>query len=108
MRYMGEPLANISSARQFAEIEKLNQVSECVVRAENERKRKVGEATIELNEQTKTQNEILKKQLAEMEKVNTQLVKQAEDSAKSARHSHWIAIASLVVSVLSLAYSVCK
>ena len=65
------------------------------------RKRRVGEATIELNEQTKQQNEILKAQLAEAQKANELLVKQATDSARAAQISQWIAIVSLIVSIAS-------
>ena len=53
-------LAEVTSARQLADFEGYRRAQENAVLAENERKRKVGEATIELNEQTKRQNEILK------------------------------------------------
>lgn len=102
MKCDGKTLDDICSARQLAEIEESNRAFECAARAENERKRKVGEATIELNERTKQQNEILKAQLAEAQKANELLVKQAADSARAARTSQWIAIVSLIVSAISI------
>jgi len=102
MNFGGESFADICSAKQLARIDEANRVQERAVHAENERRRKVGEATIELNEQTKKQIEILERQLAEDQKVNYLLVKQAADSAKSARISRWIAIVSLVVTIVSL------
>lgn len=92
----------VSSARQLAEIEDYRRAQENAVRAESERKRRVGEATLELNERTKQQNEILKAQLAEAQKANELLVKQATDSARAAQISQWIAIVSLIVSVVSI------
>ncbi len=91
-----------ASAHQFAKIEESNREFERAVRAENERKRKVGDATIELNEQTKRQNEILKAQLAEAQKANELLVKQAADSARFARVSLIVAVVSLLATILSL------
>ena len=102
MNYGGESLAAICSARVFSEMEASHRAYKQAVQAENERKRKVGEATIELNEQTKKQNERLKAQLIEAQKANELLVKQARDSAKSARVSLWIAIASLIATVASI------
>lgn len=102
MNYNGKSLADICSARKLAEVEESNRAFERATRAENERKRRVGEATIELNERTKQQIEILKAQLAEAQKANELLVKQAEDSARTARISQWIAIVSLIVSVASI------
>ena len=102
MNFGGESLADICSARQLAKVEESNRAFERAVQAENERKRKIGEATIELNEQTKMQNEILKAQLVEAQKANELLVRQAKDSAKSARASLWIAIASLIATVASI------
>ena len=102
MNYSGESLADICSAKVFSEIEASHRARELAVQVENDRKRKVGEATIELNEQTKKQNEILKAQLVETQKANELLVKQAVDSAMSARVSRWIAIASLVATVASI------
>ena len=102
MNFGGESLADICSARQLAEVEESNRAFERAVQAENERKRKIGEATIELNEQTKRQNEILKAQLVEAQKANELLVRQARDSAKSARVSLWIATSSLIASVVSI------
>ena len=95
-------LAGIFSAKQLARTDEMCRALERAAQAENERKRKVGEATIELNEQTKKQKEILKAQLVEAQKAHELLVKQAEDSAKSARVSLWIAIASLVATVVSI------
>lgn len=63
-------LAGIFSAKQLARTDKMCRALERAAQAENERKRKVGEATIELNEQTKKQNEILKAQLVEAQKAN--------------------------------------
>ena len=103
MNYCGKSLADICSAKQLAKIEESNRAIERTQRAENERKRKVGEATIELNEQTKRQNEILKAQLTEAQKANELLVKQAADSARAARISQWLAIISLIVSAASVA-----
>ena len=102
MNFNGKSLADICSARQLAEVEESNLAFERAIRAENERKRRVGEATIELNERTKQQNEILKAQLAEAQKANELLVKQATDSARTARISQWIAIVSLIVSIASI------
>ena len=102
MNYGGESLAGVSSARQLFEFNKRRRAFEDAVQAENERKREVGEATIELNEQTKKQIEILERQLIEAQKANNLLVKQAADSARSARISRWLAIASLVVAIASL------
>ena len=102
MNFNGKSLADIWSARQLAEVEESNRAFERAIRAENERKRRVGEATIELNERTKQQNEILKAQLAEAQKANELLVKQATDSARAAQISQWIAIVSLIVSIASI------
>lgn len=93
----------VSSARQLAEIEDYRRAQENVVRAESERKRRVGEATIELNERTRQQNEILKAQLVEAQKANELLVKQAADSARDAKRALIVAITSLLVAALSLA-----
>ena len=102
MNFNGKSLAGICSARQLAEVEESNREFEHAARAENERKRNVGEATIELNERAKQQSEILKAQLAEAQKANELLVKQATDSARAAQISQWIAILSLIVSIASL------
>ena len=102
MNFNGKSLAGICSARQLAEVEESNREFEHAARAENERKRNVGEATIELNERAKQQSEILKAQLAEAQKANELLVKHAADSARTARISQWIAIVSLIVSVVSI------
>lgn len=95
-------MADVCSAKQLARVEESNRTFEQAVRAENERKRKIGDATIELNEQTKVQNEILKAQLAEAQKANELLVKQARDSARLARISLIVAIVSAIGTVLSL------
>lgn len=102
MNYDGRSSADICSARQLAEVEESNRAFERVVRAENERKRRVGEATIELNERTKQQNEILKAQLAEVQKANKLLVKQAHDSTRDAKRALIVAVISLLVAILSL------
>lgn len=102
MNFNGKSLADICSARQLAEVEESNRAFERVVRAENERKRRVGEATIELNERTKQQNEILKAQLAEVQKANKLLVKQAHDSTRDAKRALIVAVISLLVAILSL------
>ena len=68
----------------------------------NLRRKKVEDATIELNEETKKQNEILKTQLAEMTTANDLLVKQAADSAKFAKISLVVAIVSAIGTVLPL------
>ena len=94
MNHNEKSLSDICSARQLAEVEESNRAFERAARAENERKRRVGEATIELNE-------ILKAQLAEAQRANELLVKQAADSARAAQISQWIAIVSLIVSVVS-------
>ena len=95
-------LAEVSSARQLAEYEDIRRAQENDIRATNERNRKVDDATIELNEQTKRQNEILKAQLAEAQKANELLVKQAADSARFARVSLIVAVISLLATILSL------
>ena len=102
MNFNEKSLADIFSARLLAEVEESNREFERAARAENERKRRVGDATIELNERTKQQNEILEAQLAEAQKANELLVKQATDSARAAQMSQWIAIFSLIVSVVSI------
>ena len=102
MNFNGKSLADICSARQLAEVEESNLAFERAIRAENERKRRVGEATIELNERTKQQNEILKAQLAEAQKANELLVKHAADSARDAKRALIVAIISLLVAALSL------
>lgn len=95
-------LPEVSSARQLAEYEDIRRAQENDIRATNERNRKVGDATIELNEQTKRQNEILKAQLAEAQKANELLVKQAADSARFASVSLIVAVISLLATILSL------
>ena len=102
MNFNGKSLADICSARQLAEVEESNLAFERAIRAENERKRRVGEATIELNERTKQQNEILKAQLAEAQKANELLVRHAADSAGDAKRALIVAIISLLVAALSL------
>ena len=102
MRQNITSLAEVSSARQLAEYEDIRRAQENDIRATNERNRKVGDATIELNEQTKRQNEILKAQLAEAQKANELLVKQAADSARFARVSLIVAVISLLATILSL------
>lgn len=95
-------MAEVSSARQLAEYEDIRRAQENAIRVANERNRKVGDATIELNEQTKRQNEIRKAQLAEAQKANELLVKQAADSARFARVSLIVAVISLLATILSL------
>ena len=102
MNFNGKSLADIWSARQLAEVEESNRAFERAIRDENERKRRVGEATIELNERTKQQNEILKAQLAEVQKANKLLVKQAHDSTRDAKRALIVAVISLLVAILSL------
>ena len=102
MNFNGKSLADIWSARQLAEVEESNREFEHAARAENMRKRRVGEATIELNERTKQQNEILKAQLAEVQKANKLLVKQAHDSTRDAKRALIVAVISLLVAILSL------
>ena len=102
MNFNGKSLADICSARQLAEVEESHREFEHAARAENERKRNVGEATIELNERTKQQNEILKAQLAEVQKANKLLVKQAHDSTRDAKRALIVAVISLLVAILSL------
>ena len=102
MNFNGKSLADIWSARQLAEVEESNRTFERAARAENMRKRRVGEATIELNERTKQQNEILKAQLAEAQKANELLVRQAVYSARDAKRALIVAIISLLVAALSL------
>lgn len=102
MNHNEKSLSDICSARQLAEVEESNRAFEHAARAENERKRRVGEATIELHERAIEQNEILKAQLAEAQKANELLVRQATDSARAAQISQWIAIVSLIVSVVSI------
>ena len=102
MNYNEKSLSDIWSARQLAEVEESNRAFERAARAENMRKRRVGEATIELNERTKQQNEILKAQLAEVQKANKLLVKQAHDSTRDAKRALIVAVISLLVAILSL------
>lgn len=102
MNHNEKSLLNICSARQLAEVEESNRAFERAARAENMRKRRVGEATIELNERTKQQNEILKAQLAEAQKANELLVKHAADSARDAKRALIVTIISLLGTALSL------
>ena len=102
MNFNGKSLADIWSARQLAEVEESNRTFERAERADNMRKRRVGEATIELNEQTKQQNEILKAQLAEAQKANELLVKHSADSARDAKRALIVTIISLLGTALSL------
>ena len=95
-------MAEVASARQLTKYEDNRRAQENDIRATNERNRKVGDATIELNEQTKRQNEILKAQLAEAQKANELLVKQAADSARFARVSLIVAVISLLATILTL------
>lgn len=95
-------LAQASSAYQLAKIQECNRRLENDIYEKNLRRKKVEDATIELNEETKKQNEILKTQLAEMKIANDLLVKQAADSAKLARISLLVAIVSAIGTILSL------
>jgi predicted RecB family nuclease len=95
-------LAQASSAYQLAKIQECNRRLEKDIYEKNLRRKKVEDATIELNEETKKQNEILKTQLAEMKTANDLLVKQAADSAKLARISLLVAIVSAIGTILSL------
>lgn len=101
MNYSDKTLADVCSARQLAKMEESQRAIEHSVQAENARKRKVGDATIELNERTKQQNEILKAQLGEAQKANELLVKQAVDSARDAKRSLIVAVISLIVAILA-------
>ena len=102
MNFNGKSLADIWSARQLAEVEESNRTFERAARAENMRKRRVGEATIELNERAKQQSEILKAQLAEAQKANELLVRHAANSARDAKRALIVAIISLLITTLSL------
>jgi Flp pilus assembly protein TadB len=93
---------SISSARQVGELMDAKRKEERIQQEEIDRKRRIEKATVELNEETKKQNEILKTQLAEMKTANDLLVKQAADSAKLARISLLVAIVSAIGTVLSL------
>ena len=96
-------LAQASSAYQLAKIQECNRrLEKDIYEKKNLRRKKVEDATIELNEETKKQNEILKTQLAEMKTANDLLVKQAADSAKFAKISLVVAIVSAIGTVLSL------
>ena len=95
-------LAQASSAYQLAKIQECNRRLENDIYEKNLRRKKVEDAPIEFNEETKTQNEILKTQLAEMKIANDLLVKQAADSAKLARISLLVAIVSAIGTILSL------
>ena len=93
---------SISSARQVGELMDAKRKEERIRQEEIDRKRRIEKVTMELNEETKKQNEILKTQLAEMKTANDQLVKQATDSAKLARISLFVAIVSAIGTILSL------
>lgn len=92
----------ISSARQVGELMEAKRKEERLLQEERDRKRRIEKVTLELNEQTKMQNEILKTQLAEAQKANELLVKQAHDSAQDAKRALIVGIISLLVTLLSL------
>ena len=92
----------INSAKQVGELFEAKRKEERIRQEEIDRKRRIEKVTVELNEETKKQNEILKTQLAEMKTANDLLVKQAADSAKFAKISLVVAIVSAIGTVLSL------
>lgn len=94
--------SGISSARQLAEYMQEQEERQRAEQAEKDRLRRVGEATLELNDKVKCQVRILKDQLAEAQKANELPVKQAADSARGAKRALIVAIISLLVAVLSL------
>ena len=92
----------INSAQQVGELFEAKRKEERIRQEEIDRKRRIEKVTIELNEQTKKQNEILKTQLSEAQKANELLVKHAADSATLARISLLVAIVSAIGTILSL------
>lgn len=76
------------------------------LRAKEERTRKAEEATIELNGETKKQNEYLKAQLDEAQKANALLAQQLRAQASAGLKARVIAISSLIVAIGSLAFTV--
>lgn len=101
MQTNGTLTENISSARQFADYETKRLIAERMEHEEKERRRKADEATQMLLMETERQNQILKVQLDEVRKSNELLVKQANDSNKSAHRSSVTSIISLVVAIIS-------
>lgn len=95
-------ISKICSARQAYEVGEAE-------RAEQEHKRQVDAATLDLNKQAKNQTEVARAQLSEVQKTNELLVKQAEDAKRFAEKadnrsiiSIGIAGTSLLVAVISL------
>ena len=76
--------------------------------AKQAHQRQMDEAALRLNAQADAQIRLLATQLMEVQKANATLVKQAADSAKSARLSQYIALASLIVALISTLISIFK
>ena len=77
-----------------------------VLHAKEERTRKAEEATIELNGETKKQNEYLKAQLNEAQKSNALLTQQLNAQVSAGLKARVIAGASLLVAIGSLAFTI--
>lgn len=96
----------IHSAHQAGELMEAKRKRESAEQEERDQRRRMEQATIAMTEEAKMQNELLNAQLVEAQKANEFLVKQATDSARSAKVSQWIAIASLAVAVISVIVTV--
>ena len=96
----------IHSAHQVNELMEAKRKRECAKQEERDQRRRMEQATIAMIEEAKRQNELLNAQLVEAQKANEFLVTQAADSARSAKVSQWIAVASLAVAVISVIVTV--
>lgn len=96
----------IHSAHQVSELMEAKRKREIAEREERDLKRRMENATTAIAAQAKRQNELLNAQLVEVQKANEFLVTQAADSARSAKVSQWIAVASLAVAVISVIVTV--
>ena len=94
------------SASQVGELMEVQRKREIAEQEERDQRRRMEQASIAMTEEAKRQNELLNAQLVEAQKANEFLVKQAADSARSAKVSQWIAVASLAVAVISVIVTV--
>ena len=92
-------LSMISSAHQYSEAKKVEEV-------EKAQRRRVDEATIALSERAKTQIAVLKEQLAEAQKTNELLTQQASEAKQFAEKADRRSITSIIIAILSLAVAI--
>lgn len=95
-----------STAYEFSRMESERKIAEDLMRRAAERKRKVEDATIELNEETKRQNDYLKAQLKEAQKSNDLLAQQINVQIGAGKRARRIAVVSVLVAFISLAFTV--